>query len=748
MIKDLPVRLSVQDAKKAAKQLADFGKTGDAALRKLERGTGKTNKGLLAVDAGVKQVKGNVTSMAAQAGVAGAALTALGPAGIAAGAALAVTALAAKKMHDAVGPALEALAGVKDQADFAGTTAEAYQELSFAADQSSVSQDGLADGLKELNLRADEWIKTAKGPAEEAFRTLGYSQEELAKGLKNTDVLFVDIIRRMEDLDTASQIRVADEIFGGTAGEQFVRFMEKGADEIERMRLQARELGLVIDDEMIRKADESRDSLALMSKVIDVQLNTSLAHLGPTLVFITETFADMAKWVGEVVDGFVGIESKSFAGLNREISELEKRSLELGNDIEGHNGFQFTPLHVLKSDKKDVDAELFTLYQERNARLLDRDNRNPNSSGGGSKRVTPIAQDAIDGVHDDLNKKILQLTLAKNEYEKVAALATAGVAADSAAGQAIVDKIENIQRLRQEQAELNNYEKAYADLEKEVAATIDQATSAAENRNKTFADYIQSQEFSNEILQLTLEGRTEEVALLQAQADALARVGELTEEEAKAVANVAAERARLDLALKENQETTRETQNAARDLGLTFTSAFEDAVIAGEDFGDVMIGVLQDVAKMALRIGVTQPATNFLSDIFTSFFSFEKGGVMTSAGEVPLRKYAAGGIANSPQMALFGEGSKPEAYVPLPDGRNIPVNLNMDSLPRGGGDTYQITQNVTFQGQPGGEGKEKNDKMIAEFMKSLEDSMMDLVDRRIMYQNRLGGSLNPIRGLS
>lgn len=55
---------------------------------------------------------------------------------------------------------------------------------------------------------------------------------------------------------------------------------------------------------------------------------------------------------------------------------------------------------------------------------------------------------------------------------------------------------------------------------------------------------------------------------------------------------------------------------------------------------------------------------------------FAKGGVMTNKGSIPLNKYAKGGIANSPQMAIFGEGRTPEAYVPLPDGRSIPVTLD------------------------------------------------------------------------
>ena len=70
---------------------------------------------------------------------------------------------------------------------------------------------------------------------------------------------------------------------------------------------------------------------------------------------------------------------------------------------------------------------------------------------------------------------------------------------------------------------------------------------------------------------------------------------------------------------------------------------------------------------------------------------FASGGIMTSAGAVPLRRYAGGGIANSPQLAMFGEGSRPEAYVPLPDGRRIPVAMS------GGGSP--MVQNLNFYGQ-------------------------------------------------
>lgn len=71
-----------------------------------------------------------------------------------------------------------------------------------------------------------------------------------------------------------------------------------------------------------------------------------------------------------------------------------------------------------------------------------------------------------------------------------------------------------------------------------------------------------------------------------------------------------------------------------------------------------------------------------------NLFGFANGGIMTSKGSMPLNAYANGGIANSPQLALFGEGRMPEAYVPLPDGRTIPVTMT------GGGMGGNVVVNV------------------------------------------------------
>jgi hypothetical protein len=73
----------------------------------------------------------------------------------------------------------------------------------------------------------------------------------------------------------------------------------------------------------------------------------------------------------------------------------------------------------------------------------------------------------------------------------------------------------------------------------------------------------------------------------------------------------------------------------------------------------------------------------FLGGLFGGATPHANGGVFSSRGPIALNRYENGGIANSPQIAMFGEGRGPEAYVPLPDGRSIPVSMS------GGGGSSQ-----------------------------------------------------------
>ena len=111
----------------------------------------------------------------------------------------------------------------------------------------------------------------------------------------------------------------------------------------------------------------------------------------------------------------------------------------------------------------------------------------------------------------------------------------------------------------------------------------------------------------------------------------------------------------------------------------------------------------------------------------TPAFKFANGGIMTEMGSMPLKRYAAGGIANSPQLAMYGEGRMPEAYVPLPDGRRIPVAM------QGGGGTTNVVVNVDAGGT-----KAQGDAPRGE---QLGKALSAAVQAELIKQRRPGGLL-------
>lgn len=143
------------------------------------------------------------------------------------------------------------------------------------------------------------------------------------------------------------------------------------------------------------------------------------------------------------------------------------------------------------------------------------------------------------------------------------------------------------------------------------------------------------------------------------------------------------------------------TRSALKDLGSSLVDAFR----RGESAANAMLGVLDRLTSKlldkTLDMGIDallgksgSTGTRMLGGLLGGvgkLFGFANGGIMTSAGPLPLMTYANGGVADRPQLAMFGEGRKPEAYVPLPDGKRIPVAMQGQSQ---GGLNVRVINNV------------------------------------------------------
>lgn len=156
----------------------------------------------------------------------------------------------------------------------------------------------------------------------------------------------------------------------------------------------------------------------------------------------------------------------------------------------------------------------------------------------------------------------------------------------------------------------------------------------------------------------------------------------------------------LDSHNKDLQELKDFGEGAFDTIGSSIVQAMEDGKGAFYGLRQAGSAVLSDLASWMLKLAVMNPLKNMIGQqlfgqaaaqaapTFGSMFAFADGGIMTGSGPVPLRKYAGGGIARSPQLALFGETSVPEAFVPVPSGR-IPVELR-GAVGGGGGTVVNV----------------------------------------------------------
>ncbi len=102
-------------------------------------------------------------------------------------------------------------------------------------------------------------------------------------------------------------------------------------------------------------------------------------------------------------------------------------------------------------------------------------------------------------------------------------------------------------------------------------------------------------------------------------------------------------------------ETIEEVEQSGIDLGFTFQSAFEDAIIEGENLRSVMKGLLDDILRILLRTTITGPLGDFFGGLFGGF-----GGAR-----------AAGGPVSAGSAYLVGERG-PELFVPRASGTIVP----------------------------------------------------------------------------
>jgi len=614
-----------------------------------------------------------------------------------------------------------------------GIAASSLFAIGNAAKVADVDLGTLGKGLTKLNINL---VKAAEGNEDLArkFQSLGVNVKNANGQVVPADKALKQIADRFADMpDGAKKAEVAVALFG-KAGADLIPLLNEGSVGLERFKskLTPKEF-----EEFTKRSDqfgESLTELGVRTNAFGLELT---AELLPALQSILEVFSDLfdtdQDWTAlfKVIEGVIrGLAvaiytvvkavdiliknilaalqaaKQAFAGdFGGAFNTITKRATsgfaEAQEAIKDLNKLAFGSAAAPKATARDRALTLDTSAADAKA-AAEAKRRAAELERLLEKRAN-LTKQAID-LQEKLRRSVEDVTSA---YKEVGASPIEQLLIDRS--KAITDNNRQIDDLTASVVELSReVNKAGGSLDVKPFADLIDSLSAA---NVALADKTYREDFAE---------------LYASQGEAIDRATESVYDNARALQYNNDIMGGLKDGLSGYIEQIGTMRDALSNLGQQAFKGIEDALVSlattgTANFRDFAISILEATSRMIIQQLVLKQIMQAIGAIggggggllagggggFTQFnassvgfnpaaFSgtafFANGGIMTGDGPMPLKKYASGGIASSPQLAMFGEGSRPEAFVPLPDGRRIPVAM------QGGGSSTTVNVSVDAKG--------------------------------------------------
>jgi hypothetical protein len=617
-----------------------------------------------------------------------------------------------------------------------GIAANALIGIGNAAKLADVDMGTLSKGLNKLNVNL---VKAAEGNDNLAsnFKRLGVNVKDANGQVVPADKALKQIADRFADMPDGAQKAAAAVALFGKSGADLIPLLNEGAAAMEKFTYK-------VGEDFAARSDLFNDTiteLGIKTQGFGLELTDALL---PALQSILEVFGDLfdtdQDWTAlfKVIEGVIRGIAVAIYTVVKAVDVLIKNVVAAvqaaGQALSGDFGAAWQTITSRVSsgieEQKKILADLNKLAfgsapspgtgRRTSGRNMDLDTTA--ADGDAAAAARRAAADAKRTAADAKRAADEQQRL----LEKRASLTQQAISLQEELRNSVADvtaAYEGVGATRTEQLFLDRNE-AITENDRQIKQlTLDVVTLAREvNAAGGSLDIKPFEELINQLSRLnvdvadkTYQGGLKE--LTQQQADAMTELrresGLLTQDQERQLdineklAQIQREMPELYAAQKEEitalvtasaglteaQERNKQlVMGIADTIGGGLTSAFDLLLEGTDNWGnslrEIAAGVLKDIARQLLQIMVIQPIVKGIA----GGFGFANGGIMTGDGPVPLKTYARGGIANSPQLAMFGEGSMPEAYVPLPDGRRIPVAM------QGGGGNTSVVVNVDAKG--------------------------------------------------
>ncbi len=199
---------------------------------------------------------------------------------------------------------LEFAANLGEQAAAAGTTTKALQEYRFVATQVNVTQEEMDKGLAKLSITLGQAANGNKTAAA-AFERLGVSVRGADGKVKDVGEILPEVAGAFEKLGSAAdQSAAAADLFGSRMGSKFLPLLQLGEKGLRDMRDRANEMGLVLDDAMIAKADAAADNIAVLTDLIKMRFTVAVNESAGEINELVTNLIDLITKLGSVRTAF------------------------------------------------------------------------------------------------------------------------------------------------------------------------------------------------------------------------------------------------------------------------------------------------------------------------------------------------------------------------------------------------------------------------------------------------------------
>lgn len=175
-----------------------------------------------------------------------------------------------------------------------GISAVKLQEWSFAATHAGAAPEDLEDALKDLSEKIAEVAGGDTGDAAQLFSALGISVKDASGKIRPASDIFeevADAIQRNEDPALRTKMAM---VLMGDSGRKLIPMLSGGAQGLDDMAKQARDLGLVMNEDAVAGAAQMTDHMDDMKVSVTAVGHEIGYRLSPIVISMSDRFRDLA----------------------------------------------------------------------------------------------------------------------------------------------------------------------------------------------------------------------------------------------------------------------------------------------------------------------------------------------------------------------------------------------------------------------------------------------------------------------